>query len=200
MRRAVIIAIFASCLIIASPFAVAGVSVDSFTISGGKVVELPMKNGMPESAKSGDISVEACGPLLGPSKADGSKLSLIWAVSISVPKESKYQRVAIEEVSTQTPIVVLAKDQPQQEKIRFNDGKEAYFLQVRGQETLVAQEETPWVFTPGITTLIFRVTLVDESGVVTTLYQPARFGDEAKAQVKRMVERAANKAVERSRQ
>lgn len=163
-----------------------------FTISGGQTVELPITDQGPLPASAEGVKVEVAGPLFGPSKTTPGKLALIWAFSLSVPPDSKYKSVSVENVSEQAAEAVLNQTSPKAQQLRAPDGKEFNILQLRGSAKDISQESTPWIFQDGHSTIIFRITLENESGKILTLYQATQFAESQKSPIRQMASRTAN--------
>jgi hypothetical protein len=140
------------------------------------------------------VKVEAAGPLLGPSKTAPGKLAMIWAFSISVPKDAAYKSVSVEDVTGPEAKLVVSQDQPQPKLMTAPDGQQFNVLQLRGVPSDVSAESTAWVYQDGTSTLVFRVTLKTNADKELTLYQPNVFGAEAKSQILKMVERVSAKS------
>jgi hypothetical protein len=162
-----------------------------FTISGGQVVELPVSDRGALPATAEGVKVEIAGPIFGPSKDSPDKAALIWAFTLSVPKDATYSSLTVEDVSAPEAKLVASQDQPAVKVLKAPDGKELSLLQLRGSPADISPETTPWVYQAGTTTIVFRFTLKSTSGKSLTLHQPTMFGDGPKAQIQQMASRAA---------
>src|SRR5581483_839388 len=115
---------------------------------------------------------------------------MIWAFSLSVPKDAAYKSVSIEDVTGPEAKLVLSQDQPQPKMMTAPDGKQLNILQLRGAPSDVSPDSAAWAYQDGTSTLVFRVTLKTAADKTLTLYQPNVFGAEAKSQILKMAERA----------
>src|SRR5690349_18161759 len=128
----------------------------SFQISGGQSVELPVTDGGPIPATVGDITVEVAGPIFGPSKTTQGKAALTWVFSLSMPTARTFKSALVENVSGQTAQAVVTQADVATKPHQFPDGKELSILQLRGQDIDIGPESTPWVYQDGVTTVVFR--------------------------------------------
>ena len=164
-----------------------------FTISGGQVVELTVSERGALPATADGVRVEVAGPIFGPSKNSPEKVALIWAFTLSVPKDAKYSSLTIENVTDAEAKLIASQDQPPVRTLKAPDGEELHLLELRGLPSDISPESTPWVYQDGTTTIIFRFTLKRASENDITLHQLAMFGQEPKAQIQKMALRASTK-------
>lgn len=165
----------------------------TFTISGGKTVELPMTKMGPPPATTEGVTVMACGPLFGPSKSDPRTLETIWALSAAVPKDSKYQSVAVDDVTGPAEVSLVSARGLSAEPMVFPDGKEFHMLQLRSLGTPITERTTPWLYHDKTDTFVLRLTLQGNNGKPITLYQPCVIPGDAKAKIRDMAQRVADK-------
>ncbi len=123
----------------------------------GTVILHPFRNGMPLPAEGQWSIAEIVGPAIFP-KDD--KLVLAWVVKVN-PKTTAIPlgdtvRVVVED-ATNEEARVLFEAAPV-----FQDGS----LAVRSPEQVFSKEEHPWAFTPEDSILVFRISLIRESGDV----------------------------------
>jgi len=162
-----------------------------FTISGGEVVELAVTERGPIPATAEGVKVEVLGPLFGPSRSTPGKAALVWAVSLAVPKGETYKSVLVEDVSQPAARMVITKAEPKAEPVKMPDGKQLNVLQLRSEPVDITQGSAPWVFQPGLTAFIYRITLDKGEGRPVVLIQLTAFGDDAKGQLRKAVETAS---------
>lgn len=165
----------------------------TFTISGGQVVELAVSERGALPATADGVRVEVAGPIFGPSKNSPEKVALTWAFTLSVPKGAKYSTLTIENVTDTEPKLIASLDQPPVRTLKAPDGRELHLLELRGLPSDISPESTPWVYQEGTTTIIFRFTLKRSSENDIALHQLTMFGQEPKAQIQKMVQRASAK-------
>lgn len=165
----------------------------TFTISGGQVVELAVSERGALPAKADGVRVEIAGPIFGPSKNSSEKVALVWAFTLSVPKDAKYSSLTIENVTDAEAKLIATQDQPPVRTLKVPDGKELHLLELRGLPSDISAESTPWVYQDGTTTIIFRFTLKRSSENGITLHQLTMFGQEQKVQIQKMALRASTK-------
>lgn len=164
-----------------------------FTISGGQVVELAVSERGALPAAADGVRVEVAGPIIGPSKNSAGKLALIWAFTLSVPKDAKYSSLTIENVTGEEAKLIASQNQPPVRTLMAADGEALYLLELRGSPSDISPESTPWVYQDGETSMIFRFVLTRASADDITLHQLAMFGQEPKAQIQKMALRASAK-------
>jgi hypothetical protein len=159
---------------------------NKFTISGGQVVELAVSERGAMPALADGVRVEVAGPIFGPSKNNPEKIALIWAFTLSIPKEAKYLSLTVENVTNAEAKLIASQDQPSVRTLRAPDGKELHLLELRGSPRDISPESTPWVYQDGTTTMIFRFALKRANENDITLQQLAIFGPELKAKIQKM--------------
>lgn len=157
-----------------------------FVVSGGQTVELAVTDQGPIPAQSNGVVVETAGPIMGPSKAIPGKLDLIWAFSIRVPKDVKYDSVAIDEVSDKTASHIITAENIASKPYRTPDGQSLNFLILRSGAVPVGPESTSWVYKVGPSLFVYRIVLKEETGNTVTLFQPAFFREPEKDQIRKM--------------
>ena len=164
-----------------------------FTISGGQVVELAVSERGALPAAADGVRVEVAGPIIGPSKNSPGKLALIWAFTLSVPKDAKYSSLTIENVTDEESKLIASQDQPPVRMFMSATGEELYLLELRGSPSDISPESTPWVYQDGETSMVFRFVLKRASADDITLHQLAMFDQEPKAQIQKMALKASAK-------
>jgi hypothetical protein len=157
----------------------------AFPVAGGKSIALPMTVHGPVPATAEGVTVEIAGPVA-VAATTPNKIHVAWGFSISVPMNAAYRRVLITNISTDPPTVLVSQDQPPTSVVKIPDGSQLKVLQLRGAGADVGPEATPWIYQDGVTAFVFRVVLIDASGKLLTLHQPALFGEDVKLKLRQM--------------
>ena len=88
----------------------------TYAISGGQSVAIPVNAQGVLPASADGVQVEFAGPLLGPSEQSQKGVVMAWAFSLSVPSDSKYKSVKVENVSAPIATTLIAETNPKSEQ------------------------------------------------------------------------------------
>jgi hypothetical protein len=151
-----------------------------FTISGGQKVTLPfLPQGAPAAESDDFVMVEAAF-LAGPSKERKGGMDLTYVYSFDLKTNIHLSKVTVEDVSDSSAEVLLVDDSP---KSVGNHWK-GY-----AKPKNISADTIGWLYSPGDSIRIYRITIQTASGKTTTLLQPSLFLNQAKAGIRKMKQR-----------
>ena len=114
----------------------------TFTILGDQKIEAEVQDGMPLPVEKDGIKVEGAGFMM----AEGK---LVWGFNFTSQKP--ITSVRVEDVSGETPVLLVEDTAPTLKEGLWSG---------HGRPIVISRKESPWVFTRGTTTKVFRFTIV----------------------------------------
>ena len=141
-------------------------------VSGGEKVHVVLGRGGPVPTEEDGIRIEST-----TSAPDAEKKNLIYTFEFSDAKSRGLQSVKVEDVSEETPYLLVEDAKPQLTNHRW-----------RGVSRPLGVGAGPiqWVMQLGNTTRVFRFTLVFADGKKAVLHQGSMYGDAVKAGIRQM--------------
>jgi hypothetical protein len=96
---------------------------------------------------------------------------LRWQFAIRPRPDTQLGVVEVEDVTGKRPVLLIKDEHPQIEELQWT-----------GQGPLIRATPAfvPWLFTPGESTHVFRITVTETDGKRSSVYQPTRYNLDAK--------------------
>jgi hypothetical protein len=135
----------------------------TFTILGDQKIEAEVQDGMPLPVEKYGIKVEGAGFMM----AEGK---LVWGFNFTSQKP--IANVRVEDVSGKTAVLLVEDTAPSLKEGMWSG---------HGSPIAINRKDSPWVFTGGNTTKVFRFTVViPGNSEPTIIHQPAVYGMQVK--------------------
>ena len=157
---------------------------ESFKISGGEVITLPITNAGPIPAENDYYKIEVAGFSAGPSKEHQNQTCLNWNFAFSAKKTVLLQQVKIELVAPGNESKVIIQDRTPIIK--------RYVWSGSPKPILLNKRSTPWLFESGSSTFIFKITIKSKGNKDSVLYQPSIFSEQSKMVFRNMANKNNN--------
>ena len=142
-------------------------SVRNYTISGGKVVQLPVA---PEGAlpsENADVKIEVTGFML-----DGAKSELVYGFGFTEKKGRTPKKVVVEDVTGPYPVTMVVDDSPELGSTGYWKGSSS--PKKAGDQSL------DWVLIGGNTEKVFQFTITTSDSRVLIIHQASIWPAQAK--------------------
>jgi hypothetical protein len=145
----------------------------SFEVSGGETISLPVTSGGPIPAENSHYKIEVAGFVVGPSTNHENQSDITWNFALTSKNNIDISKVTVESV---TPFFGV-------NNIKFEDNspllKNKLWLG-SPEPVVINQETTPWLFSKGSSSFVFKITIADRNGSITVLHQPSIFKEKSK--------------------
>jgi hypothetical protein len=141
---------------------------EAVTVSGGQNLRFTRLGTGFVKAESDRFVVDEAG--LTTYRTEGKNF-VRWQFAILPKEESALQRIKIEDVTGENPVLVLDDRAPVVEERRWTRQSDL---------TRASPRSIPWLFEFGRTTRVFRITIRETNGKTSILYQPVLFTPKAK--------------------
>jgi hypothetical protein len=142
-------------------------SIRNYTISGGKVVQLPVAPGGALPSENADVKIEVTGFML-----DAAKSELIYGFGFNEKKNQIPKKVVVDDVTGPYPVTLVTDDTPEL-------GANGYWKGSSSPKK-AGDQNLDWVLVGGNTEKVFQFTITTADNRVMTIYQASIWPAQAK--------------------
>jgi len=142
-------------------------SIRNYTISGGKVIQLPIAPGGALPSENADVKIEVTGFML-----DGENSELIYSFGFTEKKRQTPKKIIVEDVTGPYPVPMVVDESP-------NLDSKGYWMG-SSSPMKAGNRSLDWVFVDGNTEKVFQFTITTADSRVLIIYQASIWPGQAK--------------------
>jgi len=138
-----------------------------FTINNDQTLYLPVTDAGTVPATQNGYAMTYAGFNITPSKSVENQAEMTWGFAFKSTKSGEIESIKIEELPSTAPKQTLIElSNP-----KIKDG----YWKFNFEPIIANKENTPWVYKDKASIFVFRITIIEKSGIETILTQPTWF-------------------------